>query len=173
MIIENRRKKPYSQKLFNELCFLYLLIINEHVNVFLLDKICKQSTRTYHRYAKDLHDCGLTPELTFHNKKKKLGSTYIYYEFKNISFDDEYKRQNYLLKYSRKNITNLENNKGRLFRLGRMLINNYDNYYIDDDTDTPTLNIYDYDNIKNNASLRNYQRDIKLVKDVIYKMVNY
>ena len=65
MDIANRKQKKYPEKLFIELCILFLLIDSGNdVELFVLSNLFRKSLKTYKRYAEELSQCGITPELS-------------------------------------------------------------------------------------------------------------
>ena len=65
MYIENRKQKKYSEKLFKELCFYWLLLAGEgRADLYMLNSKLGVSSRTLFRYAKELNECGLVPKLS-------------------------------------------------------------------------------------------------------------
>lgn len=173
MKIEGRIKKPYSEKLFNELCFLYLLIDGDKAYNYILNKKIQQSYRTYHRYAKELHECGLTPPIHRHNKSKEE-KDFGYFSFENINLGN-YEKVEFLEGYIQGRKIDNEGHMKRLHRVGSLLIENLFSYHEDwDDNDGGYIFESFSNNLYNNkTSLRTYQRDIKLVKDVILHMYEY
>ena len=135
MDIANRKEKKYSEKLFGELCFIYLLMNGEGFAPFyLLRSKLKVSDRTLYRYAKELHDARLTPKLykLIHNGCEyfvvgrdeyedpehkylvDLDSSWGHYEF-----------EDFLVKYQEDNLIQ-EEKQDRLYRCGRMVAYNYE-----------------------------------------------
>ena len=135
MDIANRKEKKYSEKLFGELCFIYLLMNGEGFAPFyLLRSKLNVSDRTLYRYAKELHDARLTPKLyklihndceyfvvgrdEYEDPEQKylvdLDSSWGHYEF-----------EDFLVKYQENNIIP-EEKQDRLYRCGRMVAKNYE-----------------------------------------------
>jgi len=190
MIIEGRKKKEYSEKLFGELCLLYLLMeSNNNAYLYILNNKLKKSSRTIYRYADDLYVNGITPKISTHKKKNKK---YNYLFCKSIikkNDKDYYFALAYIKEFIIKNksvVFKNKQHKDKLFRTALLMIENIDNYYdidffddVQDSYDHPkkvngntfAFECFDVlDEIYKDVSLKTKQREIKIVKDVIYHM---
>lgn len=181
MLIENRHKKPYSEKLFNELCIVYLLIDNDNsLDYYVLDRLFQTSKRTLYRYIKDIND--VCPSLGLHsegeNKHKYLCASLP------KQYDD-YDLYQYILDLGKDN----SNCSDRLWRCTQLLAKNYgclDKEDCIDESDLINISAYDKaiinneryafidfsacDELYGKTSLRTQQRDVKLVKTILIKM---
>lgn len=149
MYIEGRKSKPYSEKLYNELLLLVMFISSDDdLPSYILNNTFHKSARTYRRYFKELHDCGLIPEIISRRSKNLKGEfnytipyeiedmEIYYYEFSKSYFVDV---SDALLRHLRKYSKEHFNPSDRLFRCGRIILSSYndcywdDTYYLEDD----------------------------------------
>lgn len=151
MYIEERKDKPYSESLFNQLRLLAMLVQTEaKLPDYIIDSRLHKSERTYRRYFLDLHKCGLIPKVkrsaapsSEDELSGKSENTYFYsipYEIldwsryyhswaKEYYVDDKDAILVYLNAYSKEYF----NPQDRLYRLGRVLICSYENcYWVED-----------------------------------------
>ena len=163
MYIEGRKKKKYSEKLFNELCFLSIFLYSEgDIPFYILDRKIKVSERTYFRYIEELRKCGALPyikkgkaaktvggnEKNDHfildlNSYEEYGSSYSYGSMGPISsyidFDCFMRSldDEHPVAYDPKN---------RLQRCAKMLTRNYQKLY-------PLWDVYDDDDMPSNLEI--------------------
>ena len=186
MYIEGRKNKPYSEALYNELLLLNMLIsaVND-LPSYILNETFHKSGRTYRRYFRELHDCGLIPEIVF-RRSRHLHDEFTCYIPVNKDtgqpFEDADRLLQYLDLYSREHF----NPASRLYRCGRIIISSseqcycYDDCFLkDDDSDLNLPNTYHvgelychvelsgYAELYEGLSLRSRQRDLKLVKRTV------
>ena len=183
MIVDNRHKKLYSEKLFNELCIVYLLMdSNNTLDSYVLDRRFGVSKRTMYRYIEDINEA--CPPLNLHFE----GKTRHKYLCADIPDEyDEYELSLYISDISHEN--RIKND--RLWRCTRLLANNYGclekEDYIDEDllinisSDNKVIingeryTFIDFstcDAFYEKTSLRTQQRDVRLVKDVLIYMLS-
>lgn len=187
--ISNRIKKNYSNKLFNQLCLIYLLIeSNNKAYNYVISKKINCSYRSLNRYFCELYLCGIIPKTKI-NKK----TLYPYYCIENIDENDENELDVYITNYIKHHKDLIQNQHSkRLIRLTKLMIDNlYSFYVVDEDEeyeyskytfDRPTKKdskIYDFilfnidDSLYKGISTKSLQRDVRLVKDVIVHMYEY
>ena len=170
MKIQNRKNKLYSEKLFNELCFIFLIITTNKIDFYILNRKINRSHRTYNRYLEDIYACGILPKNALKIKYFKTNNTkyYIYDKFASL-YDNE--KIDYISNHLEKYHIN-----NRLYRTCLIMLNNIESYF-DYDTDENNEPIYGFEGgfsdlsfTKLGISKRTYYRDAKLVKDVIAYM---
>ena len=176
MIIENRHKKPYSEKLFNELCILYLLADSSNaLDSYVLDRRFGISKRTLYRYIEEINAACPPLNLHFEGKSK--------HKYLCADLPEEYDDYE-LHSYISKNLSKAETNDERLCRCMQLLAHNYyclePEEYADEDNYNGTVLIngevfafsgFDScDELYEKTSLRTQQRDIYLIKQVLIKM---
>ena len=172
MYIEGRKQKKYSDRLFGELCLFYLLMSDgEIAPLHILRSRLNVSDRTLYRYAKDLRDCGLCPKLF---KSTKKGEEY---EYEYFSCGGERPSEH------------AAPSGNRLYRCGMLLYRNYEavcfmkDIYDDPEDLEPYEKLYTYngtefvlhiyddcDDLYEGISLRTKQRDLTLVREVLFTM---
>ena len=183
MDIINRKPKKYSEKLFIELCILYLLIDSGNdVELFVLSNLCNRSLKTYRRYAKEICQCGLTPEISLRIVDGERRFFFDCWNRGNYDVEDllyEYISDNY----------HEDKCSDRLYRCGYMLSSSpyslqrsddldEDEYVTVSDSDKVEYDGREYcffdfdkcDELYKKTSLRTQQRDVRIVKDVLVKM---
>ena len=181
MLIENRHKKPYSEKLFNELCIIYMLMDNSNIlDSYVLDQSFSVSKRTMYRYIEDINSA--CPHLNLHFEGKSK------HKYLHADLPEEYENYELSLYISDIGSENRINND-RLWRCMQMLARNYTSLdredYIDEDdlisipsNDRILINgdryvfvdFFTYDEMYEKTSLRTQQRDVRVIKDVLTKM---
>ena len=181
MLIENRHKKLYSEKLFNELCIIYLLIDSDNtLDSYVLDKRFGVSKRTMYRYIEDINASLPALNLHFEGKKKHM---YLCADLPK-EYDD-YDLYQYILDLGKDN----SNSSDRLWRCTHLLAKNYgclDKEEYIDESDLINISAYDKaiinderyvfidfstcDAFYEKTSLRTQQRDVRLVRDVLIRM---
>ncbi len=149
---EGRKPKQYSEKLFNELCILYLLLDSSNLaDAYIVKLLFDASPRTVRRYTAELHASGVTPPISYKRitgaapakkRKKKRRTTevrepksdqgYAYtcpvWEHGGWDTCDDFQE------YSRGNL-NGERRRDRLFRCGYMMIRSFGSLRRIDDAD--------------------------------------
>ena len=198
MYIEGRKEKKYSGKLFGELCLLLLLRRDGEAPLYFLRSRLGVSDRTLFRYAKELHDCGLTPPVTRKVRVNESGrfpyfesDPEVFKEYRQIymkaheserfPYYDEY---HFYMEYTEKN----KGRDSRLRRCGLLLLENSESLIpadelFDEDEAIPSgkeiikIEGRDYcfsfcscDSLYDNLSPRSRQRDARIVKDVLISM---
>lgn len=139
MYIEGRKNKPYSEKLYNELLLLAMFISSDdNLPSYMLNSIFHKSARTYKHYFKELHDCGLIPEIVS-RKSDSLKGEFNYkipYEIENMEiyyskFSKDYyiDTKDALLRYLRTYSKENYNPSDRLFRCGCVILSSIENCY--------------------------------------------
>lgn len=88
MKIENRRKKLFSDKLFNELILIYLFSQQAAIYEYEIDMLIKKSKRTFYRYLEDLKETGLFKSGINCVKDENGNKKYIPY-YKDISLPSD------------------------------------------------------------------------------------
>ena len=176
MIIENRHKKPYSEKLFNELCILYLLADSSNaLDSYVLDRRFGISKRTLYRYIEEINAACPPLNLHFAGKSK--------HKYLCADLPEEYDDYE-LHSYISKNLSKAETNDERLCRCMQLLAHNYyclePEEYADEENSNSMVLIngevfvfsgFDScDELYQKTSLRTQQRDIYLIKQVLIKM---
>ena len=181
MLIENRHKKPYSEKLFNELCIVCLLMDSNNIlDSYVLDRRFGVSKRTLYRYIEDINEACPPLNLHFEGKTK--------HKYLCADIPEEYDKYELSLYISDIGHENRIKND-RLWRCMQLLACNYGGLdlekYIDEDDliNIPSddrilingeryvfVDFFKYDELYEKTSLRTQQRDVRLVKDVLVKM---
>ena len=180
MIIENRHKKQYSEKVFNELCILYLLMDNNNVlDAYVLTGHFMVSKRTLYRYVEDINTAWPIINLHFEGNSK--------HKYLCAEIPEEY--DNDLAYYISKTYDKAEINDERLCRRIKLLTRNQYCLTSIDDIDEEDLDgispseivlindekfvFADFDTcdeLYKITSLRTQQRDVRLIKQVLIKM---
>ena len=181
MLIENRHKKLYSEKLFNELCIIYLLMDSDNtLDSYVLDQRFGVSKRTMYRYIEDINASLPALNLHFEGKNK--------HRFLTASLPDEYDDYELSILII-KTLSDLDVSNDRLRRCILLVAHNeYSLENVDhlDEADLSDLSENDYvqindeqyvfcdfysnEKVYEKTSLRTKQRDVKLVKDVLVKL---
>ena len=165
VLIENRKQKDYSSKIFNELCLFYVLLLQGRIYRYEAESLFSMSKRTLYRYFSDLMEAGLIhqiPGSTAANKNK-------------LAYYSIYKNKNERIFLNKKHLlidtdpVGLHSEDPHIFRLTRLGIMLADAFKFDEDYMT------NYDPVKLKAfykkkkfpiSAKTVGRDRKLVKDV-------
>lgn len=142
MHIDGRKSKPYSEKLYNQLLLLAMIIQSENeLPSYIIRKRFNKSERTYRRYIRDMHQCGLIPAIR-REVVSVMGNEYIY----SLPFVEEdpephsLQNRRFYIDERRILLRSLNNYSGahpnpqdRLYRCGSVLLRCYDNCYLDSD----------------------------------------
>ena len=187
MDIPNRKKKAYSEKLFNELCLFYLLIASENkADLYVVDKKINKTRRTLYRYIDDLYQNGIIPKASLH---KGHNNNYFCMDMNEIQSFYYSDLQKYIEKYILNNKDTYvlsKQHKEKLYRTCLLILNNIDSFYdvefFDEEQkiyDHPTRkgnSIFAFDSFSiqeglyENISIKTRQRETNLVKEVIAYM---
>ena len=183
MDIANRKQKKYPEKLFIELCILFLLIDSGNdVELFVLSNLFRKSLKTYKRYAEELSQCGITPELSL---RMIDGERRFFFDcWDRGDYDIDQLLPEYISEHFHE-----EKCSDRLYRCGYMLAKSpyslqrsddldEDEYVTVSDSDKVEYDGREYcffdfdkcDELYKKTSLRTQQRDVRIVKDVLVKM---
>ena len=182
-----RKKKKYSEKLFNELVLFYLLNRTGYFFEYEASFLLKVSSRTLRRYIREinetciLHRNGRGLEPYNQNGYKSYHVNLDFYNKETDPFKDAINPQSVLLPigFCQKHPKGLDSKNQHMVRLTRcaLLLHEMVNELRDVDSGCQTakegmdkcLFFYlEYINI--NASLKTIKRDMKLVIDVIFFM---
>ena len=183
MIINNRHKKPYSEKLFNELCILFMVMDNNNaLDNYVLYKRINASKRSIYRYIEELN--AACPFLNLHFE----GKTKLKYLCADLPEDYEsFCLSNFIVD----SMQDKDWDNNRLSRCSLLLAHNHysllpedeiDDDELDDLTDEDFVIIGDErfafvdffpcPELYKKTSLRTQQRDVRLVKDILIKMTH-
>ena len=165
LIIEKRKEKEYSSKIFNELCLFYVLILQGRIYRYEAESLLKVSRRTLYRYFSDLMETGLIHQIPESTETGKKELSY-YSIFKNRNERIFLNRKHLLVDSDPIGLHSEDPHILRLTRLGMMLA---DAFRFDEDYKTnydPVRLKSFYKKKKFPLSAKTMSRDRKLVMNV-------